>query len=146
AVGGKQQIAKRRVDVARGSAPALELERQARVDERVVEPFDRREVGGRKRKTKTSDRVVDPTVEAPLEVAIGWRKAVDVLDDALERGLAPHFRVLRRRSAGQEREVLHARRRRSKQRLEQEMEQQVVAPDIEDERNRRPDLRDVRKV
>jgi hypothetical protein len=69
---------------------------------------------------------------------------IDVRDDRLERRVCPHACIGgRRRAACEERQILGARFRFREERFEQQMQQQVVAPDVDDEGDRRPRAHDV---
>ena len=67
-------------------------------------------------------------------------------DDLADAAAVPLHHVVRHRAARQQREVFHAVARHLEQRLEQQMLQRVVATDVDDERNARADLPDVREA
>ena len=71
---------------------------------------------------------------------------LDLRDDLVEGRVTPVLCVGWHGSSEQHREVLDARSRQGEQRLEQQMKQQVVAPDVDDEGNVGPDRGDVQKV
>ena len=62
------------------------------------------------------------------------------------RGVAPGLGAIGRRPPGQHAQILHAVLRGRENRLEQQVEQQVVAPDVDDERFGGPDAGDVGEI
>ena len=71
---------------------------------------------------------------------------VDELDDLRDGPAVPLRDIVRHRAPRQQRQVLHPVPRHLEQRLEQEVLEEVVAANVDDERNARPDLRHVREV
>src|SRR5947199_270569 len=124
AVGIDQQIAVRRIVTLRRTSRTLEPQREARVDEAPVEPIDGGVIVARERDAEPSDRVVQPRAQ-PIDRR--RLRLVDVLRQSIDPHGPPARDVGRNRTAKQLREILDPRARYVEQRLEQEMQQQIVA-------------------
>ena len=89
----------------------------------------------------------DALFEVALQFAARARfGALDAIQDLVERRFLPVRSGRGRSAAGEQAQVLDAGGGCREERLEQQMQQQVVAPHVDDVRDRRPDLRDVREV
>ena len=74
------------------------------------------------------------------------RVPVDVLHQSRDRRLAPGINVSGHRAPKEQREILDARSRLLKKRFEEQVQEKIVAADVEDERDGWPDVGDVGKV
>jgi hypothetical protein len=143
-VGFGEQLAVRRVVAARPAAAALELQRQPGVDEGLMESMDRREVDLRQRHPEAGKIRVE--LRGRRRGARIARRAVDPARERVRRRAGPALHVAGRRTAEQQRQILDARRRFDEQRLEEQVQQEIVAPDVDDERDGWPEVRDIREV
>ncbi len=145
AISREQQVAIGRVEGARPSSASLELEREPGLDEHRMEPRDRLAIAGRQRHAEASEGGVHPAVERAHGL-VDRLGGVNVGDDPLEARVAPRLDAIGHRPAGQHAEILGAIPRLGEQRLEQQVQQQVVAAQIDDERDGRANGGDVREV
>ena len=111
-----------------------------------MKPLDGAKSAADERHAEAGDGVVQPAIQPAAGVGqSAWRRRCT---PTMRSRLASRH-VSRRSGAG--RPVSSARYSTrfcadGEQRLEQQMQQQVVAPDVDDEGDRRPDLRDVGEV
>ena len=110
-----------------------------------MESIDRREILARERHAGLADGLVDTRA---AERGRRARRAARPrrAPRPFERRAAPALDVCRHRPAEQQREVLDPRPRQREQRLEEQVQQQVVAPDVDDEGDVGPDRGDVGEV
>src|SRR6185503_15271448 len=142
-IGVEQEIAIRRIVVLRRTAGALELQRQSRLGEPLVERRDRPEVVARERHPESLDHLIHSRVDRGR---VAGAVVVDVARQPFDGRGAPRLDRRRHGPAEQQRQVFDARVRLLEQRLEEQMQQQVVPPDVDDERDGRPALGDVGEV
>jgi hypothetical protein len=110
-----------------------------------VKPVDGRKVGVRERHAERLDFLVNPHLQFGEGGIVHWC-AFDIGDDFVEICGAPPALWSREGPAEQQGEILGATVRHREKRLEQEVEQKVVATQIDDERDGWLDLRDIRKI
>ncbi len=73
-------------------------------------------------------------------------RSVDVLSQLSDRRVPPRIDVGGDRATEQQGQVFDSRAGLLKDGLEQQVQEEIVAPDVEDEGDRRPDVRDVGEV
>ncbi|MDO8542185.1 MAG: hypothetical protein Q7S40_17235 [Opitutaceae bacterium] len=141
-----QQRAQRRIIIALRLPADHEHQRQTRRDKLPPAGRYRCHVSGSERNTEGANSSLQPVLNFVLFPRRQHGRFVDMRDDRVNRSVAPRRARCRRRPASQKAQVFHASRRFLEQRLEQQVQQQIVAPQIDDVGNGRLDLRDVRVV
>ncbi len=145
-IGFEQQIAIRRVVFARRPAGRLKLQPQARANELRVKAIDRREIAIRQRHPGFPDQLVQ-MLDGGGKRRRGHRlRFVEVHGDLLDVRVAPGVEAIGRRPSREEAEKFRPVARRREEGLEQEVEQQVVAADVDDEGRCGTDARDIREI
>ena len=110
-----------------------------------MEPVDGRQFRPRQWNAGLRDDIIQTFPERG-DAALVDRRTFDVRDDAIERRGAPGIDVVRYGTAKQHRQVFHPGAREREDGLEQQVEEQVVAPHVDDVDDVGPDCRNVRKV
>ena len=110
-----------------------------------MEAIDRREILRRQRHAERRDLPVHLPAKRP-DVLFARSGDIELRRNLLEACGAPLVGRRRQSTTDETPEILGTRVGHLKQRFEQQVEQQVVSPNIDDKRNRRADRSDVREI
>ena len=141
----EQELPIRRMVRPRRATDAGIAQIQRIAHEGIADPRHRLEVERREWNTETANALADGRLHRIDGVAVAVR-AVDVVDQLLNRFRAPPIDVAREWLTEQQAQILHSITRHGEQRLEQQVLEEVVSPDIDHERDVRPNRRNVREV